>query len=337
MRKLVFLLGLLFFFSGCRWLRTPKRAFDQYEHPAPPVYSDTTFWAALPFMKDPADSIPVHALSDNQSKAAVDVFFIYPTLYLKAKNWNAPVAKTKFNREVDESTILHQASVFNGSCRVFAPRYRQMTYYGFYDEEGERECALELAFSDVATAFQYYLAHWNNGRPFIIAGHSQGSLMALMLLQQVVDGKPIQDQLVAAYLAGWPIKPSDLKAIPLCKGPNQTHCYVTWNTVAWDYKLNKRSKQFFREAQCVNPLTWEVDTSYVGYNQNEGSLTRKYDTLLPFVTDAQIHGSLLWIHRDRLPGLAHFMKRFHVADYNLFWSSIRENVAQRILAYQAKQ
>jgi len=306
-------------------------------YPASPDYTNPSYWAALPFMKDNADTVPVRAFSNNQSTALVDVFFIYPTLYFKARNWNAPVDDPRFNKEVDESTIRHQASVFNGSCRVFAPRYRQMTYYGFFKEDENRKRALQLAYSDVEEAFQYYLTHWNNGRPFIIAGHSQGSLMALLLLQHRIDGTALESQLVAAYLGGWPVKPDDLKSIPICQNPDDTKCYVTWNTVEWDYKLNKRGRQFFENAQCVNPLSWRPDTVYVGYGQNPGSLTRKYDTVLSQIVDAQVHGPLLWIHKKRLPGMARLMKRFHVADYNLFWTSIRENIANRIKTYRMEK
>ena len=62
--------------------------------------------------------------------------------------------------------------------------------------------AFELAYSDVLRAFDYYLAHENHGRPFILASHSQGSLHALRLIQERLAGKPLQKQLVAAYLIG---------------------------------------------------------------------------------------------------------------------------------------
>lgn len=334
MRTLAFILVLLILLGGCRLLKSPTRSFEQYEQPAAPVYSDTAYWAALPSITDPSDTVPVNSLRPVPKEPPVDVFFIYPTLFVKARNWNAPIDDPKFNEDVDESTILHQASVFNESCRVFAPRYRQMTYFGFYDEEGDREKALALAYQDVAAAFDHYLKHWNKNRPLIIAGHSQGSLMALKLLQNRVQDDPLANLLVAAYLVGWPIKSTDLSDIPICESPEQTGCYVTWNTVKWNYKPSKREEEFYTDAQCVNPLSWQVDADYIDYSANLGSLTRKYDTVLPAIADAQISGSLLWIHRKKLPGLAKFMKRFHIADYNLFWMNIRENVQTRIANFK---
>jgi alpha-beta hydrolase superfamily lysophospholipase len=62
---------------------------------------------------------------------------------------------------------------------------------------------VDLAYADVKAAFQYYLAHYNEGRPIIIAGHSQGTAHATRLLHEFFEHDPkLRRQLVAAYLIG---------------------------------------------------------------------------------------------------------------------------------------
>ncbi len=125
--------------------------FSSLVQPPIPDYSNQDHWAALPFKKDMADTIPIKSLTDNQANAQVDVFFIHPTLYLEKVDgrkyiWNADVNDAALNRKVDNSTILNQASVFNGSCKVYAPRYRQAHYYSFVTQnQDEAQKAMDLS------------------------------------------------------------------------------------------------------------------------------------------------------------------------------------------------
>ena len=95
-----------------------------------------------------------------------------------------------FNQKVDKTTIKFQASIFNQAGRVYAPRYRQAHYRSFSPPhiEGKNDGikALLLAYSDIKAAFQYYIKHENKGRPFILAGHSQGSLHLMLLMQELM-------------------------------------------------------------------------------------------------------------------------------------------------------
>ena len=177
----------------------------------PPDYSKEENWAALPDKSDNADKIPCsNQLRDQQSNGDADIFFIHPTLYLKtnekSNGWNADVTDTIVNKRVDESTILYQASVFNGAGKIYAPRYRQAHIAAYYSHKYEDTSkAFDLAYNDVQRAFQYFLDHYNNGRPIIIASHSQGTTHAIRLLKDFFDGKPLMKQLVSAYIVGMPV------------------------------------------------------------------------------------------------------------------------------------
>lgn len=328
----------LLFLAACNLTRVPRHHFDSYLQPPTPNYATLTHWAAHPDKIDGADSVPPYpGLTDRQSEARVDVFYIYPTLYDNGDVWNVSVEDGRVNSHVQNLALRHQASVFNGSCRVFAPYYRQMTYYGFFTKPESRKLALELAYSDVRTAFLHYVAHFSDGRPFILAGHSQGSLMATLLLEEFMQVDSLRGRLVAAYCIGWVFREGEVsEVLPLCDGPEQTGCFVTWNTMAWGHLPKGKYKGLNGGNLCVNPLNWTTDGTYAGYQENLGGLGRQFDTIYPEVCDAQVHKGFLWIHCDRLPGLAKRMKRFHSAEYNLYWMNIRQNVALRTEAYFRK-
>ncbi|MFI5133593.1 MAG: DUF3089 domain-containing protein [Chitinophagales bacterium] len=192
-----------------------------------PDYSDLNYWAAHPWKHDPSDSIP-KPLQNDSKDSSVDVFFLHPTTYtkkLKSKNLNADIDDSYINAKTDYSTILYQASVFNYRCRVFAPRYRQAHISTFFiSDTAKATKAFDIAYEDLKTAFEYYLQHWNNGRPIIIAAHSQGSMLAERLLKDFFENKPLQKKLVVAYIAGWPVPKEYFASLKMCTDSLQTGC-----------------------------------------------------------------------------------------------------------------
>jgi len=148
-----------------------------------PDYSNLDYWAAHPWKWDPSDSIPA-PLRGEKRDSLVDVFFLHPTTYTsmkrikRTKEDNAGIDDDYINAKTDYTTILYQASVFNQHARIFSPRYRQGHISMFFLSDKIRAAkAFDLAYEDLKTAFIYYLQHWNAGRPFIIAAHSQGSFL----------------------------------------------------------------------------------------------------------------------------------------------------------------
>lgn len=199
MKRFILLVFTVFVvFSGCRGRYVPPVLEVPFSNGPPvPDYSLASSWAALPTMKDSADRVPKQShQKDMQVESNADVFFIHPTSFLKktekSDGWNADISDSAINLETDKGSILNQASIFNGAGKVYAPRYRQAFIYSYFAEDKESgRKALELAYKDVKAAFDYYLTHYNNGRPFIIASHSQGTTHAIKLLQEYIDGKPL--------------------------------------------------------------------------------------------------------------------------------------------------
>src|SRR6266700_2123880 len=197
--RMVLITGFAIFFcavTGC----SPK--YGQFTgrytftaHTGVPDYDNPDFWASTPFKHDPSDSIPVPLLKDALTDSSVDVFFIHPTTFTDMDNpaWNAAIDDAAINAKTDYSTILYQASAFN-EFRVFAPRYRQANLRAYFTKDtGAAKNAFDLAYADVRSSFQYYLDHYNNGRPIIIASHSQGTTHALRLLKEFFENSPLKN------------------------------------------------------------------------------------------------------------------------------------------------
>ncbi len=331
----------LFSISSLAWQSYPPR---QGQNNHSPDYSDMKNWAAHPRIHDPSDSVPAF-LNGEKRDTSVDVFFIHPTTYTAYKpeyGLNAGLSDAAINKKTDNGSILFQASVFNGDCRVFAPRYRQANLKVFFALSGRPESkqALDLAYQDVKNAFQYYLDHWNHGRPIIIASHSQGTVHAIRLLQEFFDGKPLQKQLVCAYLIGYQIKKDAFKNIPIGTTATQTGCFVGWRSYKNGF-YPKRSDKEPGNSQCVNPVTWDTTHEWSPKVLHRGVLGWNFNRLLyPRSTSCEIEPGLkiLWVvPPKRLKKKFSVISNFHVFDYNLFYMNIRHNVRQRVEAYQKQR
>jgi len=319
--------------------------------PPVPDYQDLSNWAALPDQEDEADVVPPNSTAvDRQATANADVFFLNPTTYHNGLSWNASVSDWLTNYITDTGILPQQAGAFNGSAKVYAPRYRQMTMGGYFvkDKKG-KEAALALAYRDVKSAFEYYLKHWNNGRPIILAGHSQGSQHTLRLLEEVFDGSPLQKQLVAAYIVGFSV--SDGKYlrgesnIRLCDTPDQVGCLISWRTFAegGDSSLGGKPPLEDEQSVCVNPLSWTRDQERANKTMNLGSIPLIGALGLsepdPQLVGAQCREGILWIEEPDASGYSFALfpgKNYHTYDYNLFYMNIRKNVQQRVEAYLGK-
>jgi len=300
-----------------------------------PDFGDLRYWAAHPNKWDPSDSIPLPLRNESMDSSA-DVFFIHPTTYTaKIKSDNALIDDDYLNAKTDYSTILYQASVFNSTCRVFAPRYRQVSITMFFEKDEEkRKKAFQIAYADVARAFEYYLTHWNNGRPIIIAGHSQGSLIAEHLLKDFFEDKPLSKQLVVAYVTGWAVPKEYFTSLKICNDSLQTGCICSWRTLRNGYVpafLNTENGNSY----VTNPLTWTTDSVYAPKKLNKGSVLKKFNKVYKQTTDAQVSNGFLYVRKPQFPwSFLYLTKNYHIGDINLYYLNLRENISQRIRSFQ---
>ena len=333
-----FLFGLLALnLAGCNPYKAHKSQYSFKSETGRPDYSSLDYWAAHPRKWDPSDSIP-QPLAHDVRDTSVDVFFVHPTSLTKRTNRkenNALIDDWMINAKTDYSSILYQASVFNASCLVYAPRYRQAHIRNFFTNDSVRaEQAFQIAYADIKEAFTYYMAHYNNGRPIIIAAHSQGSLLAERLLKEFFDDGHLQQQLVVAYIAGWAVPKNYFAKLPMCENSVQTNCICSWRTVRKGFTPSY-VKKFPVDSYVTNPLNWQITNEYATRQQLTGSVLFKFNKVYPRTTDAQIGNSLLEVSKPKFPwSFLYFTRNYHIGDYNLFYLNVRENVSVRIRYYQ---
>jgi hypothetical protein len=339
----------LAFFTVDRWLFValdPGR-FDPAATPPAPDYASPDSWAALPSLEDGADvSLPELPAID-QSTAPADVFYVHPTTWLGPR-WNAPIDDPAVVRATTRGGTLIQASVFNACCAVHAPRYRQASglSYARPDPEGER--AVAVAYADVSAAFEAFVAR-HGGRPFLLAGHSQGTVLAARLLREKIHGHEPGKRLVAAYLIGGPIRPDTIgEGVPVCATARDIGCVVAYNARAPGYTHNA----FEFDASlpdpmagriCVNPLSWTRDGQAAPASANHGAVF--FDTakprVLPAFAAAQCDGGALVVRdvgeldRDFMSWLLlrAMPRNYHAIEYQLFYADLRRNAVERVEAF----
>ncbi len=331
----------------------PETHFDDTPRPPAPDYTDAAFWAALPGKPDLADLSPAgSAVSDNQDTAAVDVFYIHPTTYRGGENWNQDLAMTDVNTWTDTSVIARQASAFNGCCKIYAPRYRQATISALGGVELGGMKAYEFAYQDVLAAWQHYLETWNDGRPFMIVGHSQGALHAQTLLKNEIAGTPLADRMVAAYVIGIAIPEGwverSLEGIPVCQAATETGCFVSWNTFDHDGDpsagVDRAKSQYraeFGTSDGQNIVCWSPTSRAEG--ENSGALPgdptqTSLAGLVPGYA-AECRDGTLWTTTP--DGTSFHLTLFaggnlHMHDVDLFYEDIRLNAVERVEAFHGQ-
>lgn len=299
-------------------------------------YGDLNNWAAHPWKKDLSDSISDGIIDRRVNDSSVDVFFIHPTTYLQKEfeSWNADVNDIAINEKTNNTAILYQASAFNEQSRLFAPRYQQAHINSFYINPEIAKDYFDVAYNDVKAAFEFYLKNYNKGRPIIIASHSQGTKHAGRLLKEFFDNKPLQKQLVCAYLIGMPIPNNYFPTLKTCINENQTGCFVGWRTYKNGYVPELIQEENFKSI-VVNPLTWDTLETFASSKLNKGGILQNFKKIVPGVVDAQVHHNVLWACKPNVFGKIFFTKKnFHIGDINLYYMNIRENVRTRIDSFK---
>jgi hypothetical protein len=334
----------------------PSKAFDLALAPLAPDYAKPEAWLALPDRNGLERSAPAGLTVVDEASAPADVFFIHPTTFKGSAVWNAAWDASDEAAPLNRAVLMGQTSVFNGCCRVYAPHYRQASLKGLGDTG-----AVDLAYADIAAAFRDFIAHRNDGRPFIIAAHSQGVVHAIRLLQEQVLGSPLQGRLVAAYLIGGYVPDAFPElGLPLCDAADQTGCVLTWNSskpgsvaariiiyrkTYWWRGRKKSDHQ--APAVCVNPLTWRLqghgeDAAPADANPGSMPLPRApMAALTPHLTGARCHDGMLEVDipgdapADYSDPLARNFGSYHLNDYGLFYGSLHENILTRVRAWTA--
>ena len=326
----------------------PKVELDAYANP--------DMWFSRPELGVGNPSLWVPEGYEPTSNPRAAIFFIHPTSYMNRAAWNAPLDDKEANERA-KLFIRGQASAFNGVGIVWAPRYRQATIGAFLTTREEATRAFDMAYGDIAVAFDRFLEEIPDDRPIILAGHSQGALHLTRLLRERVAGKPLADRIVAAYVVGWPISiETDLEALglPACQTPDQAGCILSWQSFAepadpslivdtYDATIGFNGES--REGTalvCTNPITG-VAGGEAAAEDNLGTLIPSKDfataVLEPGGVPARCDDRGFLLIGDPLDGMRNYVlpgNNYHVFDYSLFWADVRADAEVRLAAFEAR-
>ncbi len=329
------LLIFLMILASCasKYARLSKNYSFRTE-PGPPNYALLDHWAAHPWKWDPSDSVSA-SLRGEKRDTSIDVFFLHPTSLTKGKNiGNAAMDDALINAKTDYTSMLYQASVFNQHARIFSPRYRQAHLKNFFSKDTlQSKLHFDTAYDDLRNAFMYYLKYWNNGRPFILAGHSQGALMAEKLYKEFIEGKPMENKMIACYIVGWPIPKEFVSPDKICQDSLDLNCLCSWRTLKNNF-IPWYLKKDHSNAYVTNPLSWTTSNQKMPRSANTGSLLLNFNKIYRHTTDARIDQGILFVNKPRFPwSFLYFKRNYHVADINLFYMNLRTNIDQRVHQY----
>ena len=214
--------------------------------------------------------------------------------------------------------------ILSGGLNIYSPYYRQMTMETYLDT-ALIDSRFPVAMGDVRAAFKHYVDNLSDGRPFVLAGFSQGGEVLVELLKELPDS--LQDRLVAAYVLGWKITPEDLaasSAIRPAQGADDTGVTICYNSVDSPEHASFVSSG---NTVAINPVNWCTDaTPAVLFD----SLTVTLDP----------ETKLLLV--DGFEGTGYAWKPYfedgcyHTFEIRWYGESLRENIAERCAAYRAR-
>ncbi|MGN5373983.1 DUF3089 domain-containing protein [Sphingomonas hankookensis] len=333
----------------------PSVAF-RAEPPMPAnAYGDRALWFARPGLTNtPVDWLPPGVAPGAPGNA--EIFFIHPTSFVGTDRWNAALDDGETNGRA-QIFLRGQASAFAAAGRVWAPRYRQATFGAFLTGDDAARQALDLAYRDVAAAFDQFLADADPNRPIILAGHSQGALHLTRLLRERVANTPLARRIVAAYVVGWPVsRVADLPALglPECTAADQAGCLLSWQSFAEPADPTLILERYDASTGfdgrprsgtpmvCTNPLTGTAN-AVAPASANAGTLIpdKALETaaMTPGLVPAACGGRGFLSIGDGPPDLGPYVlpgNNWHVYDYSLFWANVRADALRRLATWETR-
>ncbi|MFW2388000.1 MAG: DUF3089 domain-containing protein [Polyangiales bacterium] len=247
-------------------------------------YADETLWLCRPGIAGDQCALAdlsmteIHAngttvVSDGPASdpdASIDCFVVYETVDFNLSPGNT-IDPSPTDGAVLEA-LGRNGARFRGTCRIYAPLYRQMTLGTYYEDDAwEASPFFETAYEDISDAFDYYMRNHNRGRDLVLIGHSQGAHVLTRLLEERFESdEALRGQLISALLIGaggrvhvprGELLGGNFEVIPLCSSAAETGCVIAFDSLAFrtPSALNGTAPKELpngNEAACVNPASF---------------------------------------------------------------------------------
>lgn len=297
----------------------------------PVSYSDAENWAYI---------------ENEPSEKTADVFFVCPTVFGgNERTFNMAIDDAKTRESFFGATNMEKG-IYDDNARFFAPYYRQAGLNVYKLPATEREKYLAFAYSDIKEAFSFYLKSYNDGRPFVLAGFSQGADLCIRLMKDYAQDADFAGKFVACYAIGWSITQEEVDAYPglkFAEGESDTGVIISFNSEAEGVNdslmIPKGTKTL-----AINPLNWRTDGSPADQSLNSGACFTDYEgnitKEIPALTGAYIdenRGALKVtdVSAEEYPPVLDIFQEgvYHLYDYQFFYRDLEENVQTRIDAF----
>ena len=293
----------------------------------------------------------VHWLSIPAVVKAVDVFYLYPTAWQRGDNdpYICPIDNPSMLAG-SASAFARTATAFETFANIYAPYYRQAdAAYALTLPLPEHDALIAgIPTLDAVAAFDYYIHHFNDGRPFILAGHSQGSNVLINLLTGYLKDHPdVYARMIAAYVIGYPVTAQVIADNPHLKfatGPDDTGVIISYNTQA-PVISSANPVLSGLVGLVINPITRTRTDTVATTVEGLGSIMPDPVTFIfspvPQYADAQvdiIKGVLICTTADK-SGLYELTQHafpegvYHSFDYPFYYFNLRANAQNRVNKY----
>ncbi|MBN1664393.1 MAG: DUF3089 domain-containing protein [Deltaproteobacteria bacterium] len=283
----------------------------------------------------------------------VDVFYLYPTAWRKVHASDPNIC------DIDNPSMLagsasafgRSATAFETFANIYAPYYRQAdAAYALSLPLPEHDALVAgIPTQDAVAAFDYYIRNFNAGRPFILAGHSQGSNVLINLLTGYLKDHPdVYQRMIAAYVIGYPVTAriiADHPHLKFAEGPDDTGVIISYNTQAPDVVPGVNPVLSGLVGLVINPITWTRTETTAAATEGLGSIMPNPATLafkpVPQYADARLdikNGVLICTTADanllyKLTKQGFPRGVYHSFDYPFYYFNIRENSKRRANKY----
>lgn len=219
-------------------------------------------------------------------------------------------------------------SFYSGRLNYYSPYYRQVSMQS-WATESLAMARIPLAMSDCVRSWNYYIKHLNKGRPFILAGFSQGAHALMEILKRMPDS--VASRMVAAYPIGYKVTREDTavcRHLRPALGATDTGVTINFNSVKSpesEIPVVSAGNVF-----CINPVNWRTDTlstPFILYGR------RKNDTL---TVRLDPESRLLLIggyNNDKPMAVIGKPGNYHHMELKFYYPYIRQNMADRVAAF----
>lgn len=313
------------------------------------TFADSKLWFRLQDMRPASEELNGYSICTESEP--VDVFYLAPSCLW---SWNDSVGKShrlmdnydEKQRAVVSRSIALGMRVFSEDCNFYSPFYRQATMDSWFKGADAIEDCFQVSKQDVFDAFDYYMEHLNHGRPYILAGHSQGAFGVVELLKHRMDEERYK-KLVAAYAIGCVVTNAEVERYSYLRpatGVNDVGVLIDFNTVS---DTNAVSFVLAGNEVCINPVNWRCDTVCGDKSQNicsvmldkEGAIVKSMPHYTGACIDAKHHVVVVtdisnpeeFYHPNM--GELFPVGNFHIYEFNLYYDNLRQNAKERIVAY----